>query len=51
MDADARTLAIVSLIATVPICIVFIFALLRGYEIKIHFIRKPRRQSDDNGEG
>lgn len=38
-SADPRTLAIVALIATAPIAIVLVVALLRGYTIDIHLTR------------
>jgi hypothetical protein len=41
--ADARTLAAVALVASVPLVIIFSLALLRGYEVTIHFRRGNRR--------
>lgn len=44
MTADARNLAIIAVIAVAPLAIVLMVALLRGYEITVHFIRDRRRR-------
>jgi len=46
MTADARSLALVALIAVAPLAIVLIIALLRGYSIDVHFKRRDRRRDD-----
>ena len=49
MDAsDVRTLAIVALVAVVPIAVVLLVALLRGYSIDFHMFR--RRRNGDDGD-
>jgi hypothetical protein len=44
--ADARTLAVLALVAAVPLVVVFVVAMVRGYEITIHF-RRPNRDDRD----
>ena len=44
--SDARTLAVIALIAAVPIAIITLVALLRGYTIDLHMTR--RRKPDDD---
>lgn len=50
MNADIRTLLLVALIATAPIAIVLICAILRGYTISLHMARegsrRPERERD-----
>lgn len=43
---DARNLAIIAVIAVAPLAIVLIFALLRGYEITVHMVRRSKRGED-----
>lgn len=42
MTADARSAALVALVAIAPLAIVLIVALLRGYSIDIHFKRRDK---------
>jgi hypothetical protein len=44
--ADARTLAAVALVASVPLVIVFSLALLRGYDVTIHFRKRDKRHDE-----
>jgi hypothetical protein len=43
---DPRILAVVALVAAAPLVIVFVVALVRSYEITIHFRRGPTRGRD-----
>jgi hypothetical protein len=43
---DARNLAIIAVVAVAPLAIVFIVALLRGYEIHLTMVRNGRGGSD-----
>ena len=47
MDADARTLAILALVAAVPVAVVTVVALLRGYTIDLHMTRRRKPDDDD----
>ena len=50
--SDARTLAIVALIAVVPVAVVLLVALLRGYTIDLHMTRRrPDRHESDDDDG
>jgi hypothetical protein len=42
MTADARSAAIVAVVAVAPLAIVLIIALLRGYTIDLHMTRPDR---------
>lgn len=44
--ADARTVAIVTLIAVAPVAVVLIVALVRGYTIDLHMERPHGRDRD-----
>ena len=46
--SDARTLAIVAQIAAVPIAVVTLVALLRGYTIDLHMTRRRPDHDDDD---
>jgi hypothetical protein len=46
--ADARSLALVALIAVAPLALVLMVALLRGYTITIHLVR-DQRPHDERG--
>lgn len=42
MTPEARSAALVALVAIAPLAIVLIVALLRGYSIDIHFKRREK---------
>jgi hypothetical protein len=44
---DARSLAIIALIAVAPIVVVLLFAILRGYTVTLHMTREDRRPKRD----
>lgn len=44
--SDPRTVAIVALVATAPIAVVLLVALVRGYTITVHFHR-PRGKDNE----
>lgn len=41
MTADARSAALVAVVAVAPLALVIIVALLRGYTITVHLDRRP----------
>lgn len=43
--ASARDLALVGLVATAPLVLIMVIALLRGYTITAHFTRDGKRRS------
>lgn len=43
--ADARSLALVALIAVAPLAIVLVIALLRGYTIDLHMTRDENKRN------
>ena len=48
---DAQAVALVAVVAVAPLAIVLLFAILRGYTMKIDFTRKtpkPRPPDDDD---
>jgi hypothetical protein len=44
--ADARSLAIVALVAVAPIVVVLLFAILRGYTVTLHMTRDHKRSGN-----
>jgi hypothetical protein len=42
--SDARTVALVSLVAVAPLAICVIVAMLRGYTISVHLTREGQRR-------
>ena len=50
MTADMRSLAIVALVASVPLAVIVLVALLRGYSIDLHMTRQNRRKRDDDDQ-
>ena len=45
---DARTIGIVLLVAGAPIAIVLLVALLRGYAIDLHMVRRRGRDDQED---
>ena len=47
MSSDARSIAVIAVIAVAPLAIVLIIALLRGYQMDIHMRRRNSKRDDD----
>lgn len=51
--SDALSLAVVALIAVVPLAVVLLFAIMRSYTIDVHMTRdhhRRHRRGDDDDE-
>lgn len=48
MNADARMLALVLLVAFAPAALVLLVAMLRGYTIHLHMRREHHRRIEDD---
>jgi|KBSMisStaDraftv2_1062788.scaffolds.fasta_scaffold494503_1 hypothetical protein len=50
MNVDPTSLVIAGLVASVPLVVVCLAVLFRGYSIDLHMTRKSRRRKDEGDE-